>query len=416
MAYNVASARVERVCFPSQPRGDRPMATQNQIVEATNQFLMPNYGRLPIAVARGDGARLWDADGKEYLDLFAGFGMGGVAGHCHPKITEAVVDQAQTLVSHGNLFTNVPQVELARQITRRGFGGKVFYAHSGAEANEAALKIARRAAGEGRYKIISFQGCFHGRTMGALSLTPAKYQASFEPMLPGGLQVPYGDAEALAAAIDDETAGIILEPIQGEGGVHVPTNAFLQQVRSLCDQHNLVMICDEVWTAPARTGKWFAYQHFDVKPDVMCLGKAIGGSLPLSACVAGPKVQDVLQPGTHGCTGGGNPLCAAAALATMELIEQEDLVAQTASRGAEIVKQIRQADLDPVKQVRGRGFMIGIELDRSAREVFSACLDRGVLINCTQDTVIRLAPPLTIEDEQLMEGLETLLEVLAEMD
>ncbi|MFP4355212.1 MAG: aspartate aminotransferase family protein [Phycisphaerae bacterium] len=388
------------------------MPTQSELVQASNQYLIANYGRLPIAIQRGDGARVWDADGREYLDLFAGFGMGGLAGHCHPKITEAIVEQARTIVSHGNLFTNAPQVELARKITEHAFGGKVFYAHSGAEANEAALKLARRAGGEGRYKIISFDGCFHGRTMGALSLTPEKYQAGFEPMLPGNVKVPYGDAEALAAAIDSETAGVILEPIQGEGGVNVPTNEFMKQVRALCDEHNLVMIVDEVWTAPARTGKWFAYQHFDVEPDVMCLGKAIGASLPLSAMVAGPKVQDVLVPGTHGCTGGGNPLCAAAALAGMELIEQEDLVAQTASRGAEIVKQIRQAELARVKDVRGRGFMIGIELTEPAKPIFTACLDRGLLINFTQDTVIRLAPPLTIDDEELSEGLEILMEAL----
>ena len=389
------------------------MPAQKEIVDATQQVLMANYGRLPIAIERGDGARIWDADGTEYIDLFAGFGMAGVAGHSHPRITQAVVEQAKKICAHGNLFTNQPQVELAETLTRHGFGGKVFYCHSGAEANEAALKIARRAAGEGRYKIISFHGCFHGRTMGSLSLTPEKYQKSFEPMLPGGVKVPYGDLKALEAAIDAETAGVILEPVQGEGGVNIPSREFVQGVRDLCTRHDLCMMVDEVWTAPARTGKWFAYQHFDVKPDVMSLGKAVGGGLPLAACIAGGKYAETLQPGTHGCTGGGNPLCTAAALATARLIEEEDLAARAAERGSEVMKQIRQAGLSRVVDVRGFGFMIGIELDGPAKDVFAACLQRGLMINYTQDKILRLAPPLTIGDDDLSEGLEILMEVLA---
>ncbi len=388
------------------------MKTVAEIVEATKTYLIANYGRVPLAMVRGRGARLWDADGKEYIDLFPGFGAGGVAGHCHPKILEAIKAQADELLSCGNLFTNQPQVELARAITERAFGGKVFFCHSGAEANEAALKLARLAAGEGRYKIISFNGCFHGRTMGALSLTPEKYQKGFEPMLPGNVMVDYGDLDATAAAIDDQTAAVIVEPIQGEGGVNVPSKKFMQGLRALCDEKDILLICDEVWTSPARTGKWFAYMHYGIEPDVMTLGKAVGGGLPVGACVAAPKYADVLSPGTHGCTMGGQPLCAAAGAAAMKLIAEEDLVERAATKGAEVMQALRDANLSCVKEVRGAGLMIGIELDKPSKQVFVEAMDRGLLVCVARETVLRLAPPLIIEDDLLEKGLAILIEVL----
>ena len=388
------------------------MQTQADIVEATGWYLIPNYGRLPIAIVRGQGSTIWDADGKEYLDFFAGFGLGGVSGHCHPEVTAAVVKQAQTLTAHGNYFTNVPQVELARSITEHAFGGKVFFCHSGAEANEAALKLARVAAGGGRYKIVSFHNCFHGRTMGALSLTPEKFQKGFEPMLPGSVKATLNDLPSVEAAMDAQTAAVIVEPIQAEGGMNFPQKAFMQGLRALCDRKAALLIVDEVWTAPARTGKWFAYQHYDIVPDAMTLGKAIGGGLPVAACVASKKWQDVLQPGMHGCTGGGNPLCAAAGAAAMKLIEKDKLVERSAKKGLQVMEAIRQAHLPAVKDVRGAGLMIGIELDRPGKEVFLECLRRGLYINCTQDTVLRLAPPLTTSDADISRGLEILLDVL----
>ncbi len=387
------------------------MKTQAEIVAATKQYLIPNYGRLPIAMARGQGSRIWDAEGKEYLDFFAGFGLGGVAGHCHPKITAAVVEQARTLTACGNYFTNAPQVELAKAITDHAFGGKVFFCHSGAEANEAALKLAR-AAQPGRHKIISFHNCFHGRTMGALSLTPEKFQKGFEPMLPGNVKATLNDLASVEAAADSQTAAVIVEPIQGEGGMNMPTREFMQGLRALCDQKGMLLIVDEVWTAPARTGKWFAYQHYGIEPDAMSLGKSVGGGLPVGACVAGPKWQDVLQPGMHGCTGGGNPLCAAAGAAAMKLIESEDLVGRAARKGAELMDAVRRAKVPCVKDVRGAGLMIGIELAKPGKEVFLTCLEKGLFINCTQDTVLRLAPPLTTPDDDLAKGLDILLGVL----
>jgi len=388
------------------------MKTQAEILEATRQHLMPNYGPPMLAMARGSGARIWDADGKEYLDFFAGFGAGGVAGHCHPAVAAAIKDQADTLLSHGNFFTNVPQVELAASITEHAFGGKVFFCHSGAEANEAALKLVRLAAGPGRYKIISFNNCFHGRTMGGLSLTPKTKQEGFEPMLPGNVKVDYGDLAGVTAAIDAETAGVFVEPIQGEGGVNIPTTEFMQGLRKLCTDKNILLVCDEVWTAPARTGAWFAHQHFGIEPDVMTLAKAIGGGLPVAACVAAPKYADTLGPGKHGCTMGGNPLCAAAGAACMKLIEQQDLVARATALGERAMTMIRDAKLACVKAIRGKGLMIGVELDVPSKGPWMTSMQRGLLVCVSGTNVIRLAPPLVIGEDDLAEGVEILIDVL----
>lgn len=388
--------------------------TQLELIELSNEYLIPNYGARIRAMVRGEGSRIWDADGNEYLDFFAGFGANGVVGHCHPKIVQAVKDQAEKLFAHGNLFTSQPQVELARMITQRAFGGKVFYCHSGAEANEAAIKLVRLAAGPGRYKIISFNNCFHGRTMGGLSLTPESFQKGFEPMLPGSVKVDYGDLAAVAEIIDDETAAIFVEPIQAEGGLNVPSKEFMQGLRKLCDEKNLLLVCDEVWTSPARTGKWFAYQHYDIEPDVMTLAKAIGGGLPVGVCVAAPKWADVLGAGKHGCTMGGNPLCMAAAVAAMKLIEEENLIEQAVDKGEKITRAIRQAKIPCVKEVRGLGLLIGMELDeaRPAKDVMTACMERNLLICPAKNNVIRLAPPLIISNAEIDAGLKILIDVL----
>ncbi len=388
------------------------MANQAELIDATSACVMNNYGPPMLAMARGQGSRIWNVDGKEYIDFFAGFGGGGVAGHCHPKIVAAVKKQAETLLSHGNFFTNEPQVQLAEAITGHAFGGKVFFCHSGGEANETALKLVRVAAGEGRYKIISFANCFHGRTMGGLSLTPKPKQKGFEPMLPGNVMVDYGDLAGVAAAADGQTAGVFVEPIQGEGGINVPTKEFMQGLRALCDDKKLLLVCDEVWTAPARTGKWFAYQHYGIEPDVMTVAKALGGGAPVGACAASAKYADLLGPGMHGCTMGGNPLCAAAGAATMKLIEDEHLVDRAAEKGKETMEAIRNAKIPCVKEVRGAGMMIGIEVDKTARDVFLACMEAGLLVCYAGEHVVRLAPPLIISDSDLSQGLEILCGVL----
>jgi len=313
----------------------------------------------------------------------------------------------------GNLFTWQSQVELAEAIIRHSFPGKIFYCHSGAEANETALKLARRAAGEGRYKMISFRGCFHGRTMGSISLTAKEaYHQGFEPMVEGCLYAPFGDLAATAALVDGETAGIIVEPIQGEGGVNVPTVEFMQGLRELCDQHKLTLICDEVWTAPARTGKWFAYQHYGIVPDVMTLGKAVGGGVPVAACVAREGFDEVLTPGTHGCTLGGNPVCAAAGAAVMDVIESENLIQAAIDKGERIRAALADANISRITEIRGKGLMLGIETDGAAKDIFTACLAGGVMINVTTDNVVRLAPPLTISDAELDRGLSILIDAM----
>jgi len=396
----------------------RAKATNASLVEATGQYLIPNYGRLPVAMVRGHGATLFDANGKEYIDLFAGFGAGGVTGHSHPAVAKAIRKMASTLQTVGNLFTNPWQVDLAKAITENAFaqpGGKVFFCHSGAEANEAALKLARLAGGldgKKRWKLVSFHHCFHGRTMGGLSLTPEKYQAGFEPLLPGCAKATYGDLDSVAALLDDETAALFAEPIQGEGGMTVPSVEFMQGLRKLCTDRGVALVCDEVWTAPARTGKWFAFQHYGIEPDILTLGKACGGGLPLAACVAAPKLADVLQPGKHGCTLGGNPLCAAAGAATFKLIRDQNLLDAATRKGAAVAQALRDANVPKVKDVRGKGLMLGIELDGPGKDIFARCLARGLLINVTQDTVIRIAPPLVIEDGLLAKGIDVLIEEL----
>ncbi len=384
--------------------------------DRSSAALIENYGRLPIVMQRGEGPFIFDNTGKRYIDFFVGFGGGGVAGHCHPRVVEAIQKQSETLLSHGNLFSNEPQVLLAEKLVEHSFPGKVFYCHSGAEADEAALKLCRRAAGEGRYKIIAFHGCFHGRTMGGLSLCPPSFQESFEPMLAGAIHVPFGDLNAVEEAIDDHCAGIFVEPIQGEGGVNVPSPEFLQGLRDICDKNKLLLVCDEVWTAPARTGKYFAYQHFGIEPDVITVAKALGGGTPLAAVIARENVQDVLTPGTHGCTMGGNPLCTAAGLATLKLIEDEKLDRRAEQKGQEILEAL-QGSSPLIKNIRGKGLMLGLELSEevAARDVMLNCIESGLLVAPAKQNVLRLAPALTTPDGVFEEALAILGNVLKKM-
>ena len=386
--------------------------TTADVLQGTSRYLMSNYGRLPIALVKASGAQVWDLDGREYIDLFAGFGAGGV-GHCHPAVVRAIKKQAAEMMCVGNLFHWPSQIELASQIVKHGFESRVFFCHSGAEANEAALKLARLTAGSGRYKIISFTNCFHGRTMGGLSMTSQqKFHQGFEPMVPGCVYVPFMDLSAVASAIDNQTAGIIVEPIQGEGGVNVPTVEYMQGLRKLCDQNKLALIVDEVWTSPARTGKWFAYQHYDITPDIMTLGKAVGGGVPVAACVAKPELAAAFVPGKHGCTLGGNPVCAAAGAAVFKTIEKEKLVQASMEKGWKIEEAIRAANISKVKDIRGKGLMLGIELDCPGKGVLDACFANGVMINVTQGNVVRLAPPMNIPDALLDKGLEVVIAAL----
>lgn len=402
------------------------------VIQRHDQYMTHNYPRWPIAMASGSGCRLTDADGKTYLDLFSGFGA-GILGHCHEDLVTAATKQATKLWHVGNLLHTEPQTRLAEQISEKGFGGRCFFSHSGADANEAAIKLARlygkqhpgKASGElGRYKVISTTHSFHGRgfaTMGATG-SPAVRQG-FEPLLRGFVNVAYDDIGAVKKALDDQTVAIIAEPIQGEGGINVPADGYFKALRKLCDDHDLLLIADEVWTGCGRTGKWFAYQHWGVEPDVMTLGKAVGCGLPVGAMCAGEKAAalfDFEHAGrvTHATTLGGNCVSMAVAARMFEVIERDELVERAALAGERIKTRLRKfAEKHPaVVDVRGRGLFIGIELDPeakrawfdSAADVVQRCVSESLLINATQKVVLRLAPPLIVSDEELDRGLSIL--------
>ncbi len=371
-----------------------------------------NYGKMPAALVRGEGSRVWDADGKEYIDLFAGFG-GTILGHAHPALIEALTKQAHALWAVGNQFYTEPQILLAERIKSHAFDGRAFFCHSGAEANEAALKLARISAGEtGRYKIISMERGFHGRTMGALSATPTpEYQKGFYPLVPGFVPVPFNDLAALEKAIDTETCAVIVEPIQGEGGMNVPAVDYLAGVRAICDRHKLTLIFDEVWTGCGRTGKYFCHQYAGVTPDILTLGKALGGGVPVGCMFTTPEKAAFLKPGTHGCTLGGNPICAAVAAEVFAQLEKNNLPDAAARLGAIAVERVRNFKNAGarIKDVRGKGLMLGIELAAAdGAPVVKQALATGLIINVTRKNVLRLSPALTISESKLHAGLDLL--------
>ena len=400
------------------PQTSRPDANQ-QVVQRGREVLIGNYARLPISMERGEGSLLWDADGKQYIDLFAGFG-GTILGHCHPELIAAVHEQAQKLWAVGNTFFSEPQIEFAERIGRHAFVGQAFFCHSGAEANEAACKLARlrgQQDGGKRWKIISLNKSFHGRTLAMIAATgnPA-YRVGFGPPVPGFTQVDGGDFDALAKAVDAETAGILMEPTQGEGGVNVYPPGYPQKVRELCDRHGLTLILDEVWTGGGRTGRWFAYQYFDgVEPDIMTLGKAVGGGLPVGVMFAKPALAKLLVPGTHGCTLGGNPICMAAAAKVFDVIERQKLVEHVAGMGELAVQRLRKESKiqGKITEIRGHGLMLGIQLANPPQKLVENALQQGLVINLTSKDVIRLAPAINIDRQLWSAGLDKLGELIA---
>jgi predicted acetylornithine/succinylornithine family transaminase len=401
------------------------MTNTASILENGKRYLIGNYARLPIVMARGEGSTLWDTQGREYLDLFAGFG-GCILGHCHPDLIRAATAQAATLWHVGNTFYTTPQIEFAQLLNERAFEGQAFFCHSGAEANEAACKLARLRGhqnGGKKWKIISLNKSFHGRTLAMIAATgnPA-YRVGFEPAVPGFFQVDGGDFDKLAAAVDDETAGIIMEPIQGEGGVNLYPPDYPARVRELCDTRGVSLIFDEVWTGGGRTGKWFAHQHFAgpggsaVIPDIMTLGKAVGGGLPVGVMWARPEVAKLLVPGTHGCTLGGNPICMAVARTIFEVIQSDHLIDHAQSLGEHAMARLRDEKRlkDKITDVRGRGLMLGIELKNAPAAGFvERGLAHGVAMNLTAKQVVRLAPPINISASDWDKGLDRVIETLA---
>jgi acetylornithine/N-succinyldiaminopimelate aminotransferase len=401
------------------------MGQTQDILERAGRVLIGNYARQPIVFVKGQGSELWDADGKKYLDLFAGFG-GAILGQCHPDLIEAATRQMGKLWHVGNTFHTEPQVELAERLNRHAFTGQAFFCHSGMEANEAACKLARLRGQENsphRWKIISLSKSFHGRSLAMIAATgnPA-VKEGFGPPVPGFVQVESGNIAALTEAVDDQTAAILMEPIQGEGGVNPLPPGYAHRVRQLCDQRGLTLIFDEVWTGCGRTGRWFAYQDFKspdgkpVEPDIMTLGKAIGGGLPVGVMFAKPPIAKLLVPGKHGCTLGGNPICMAVAAAIFDVIEGESLLHKAAALGEHAIARLRKepAIQGKVREVRGRGLMLGIELQQPPTKFVERGLANGIVANLTAQKVIRLAPALTISPQQWDRGLEALIRTIAE--
>jgi acetylornithine/N-succinyldiaminopimelate aminotransferase len=402
------------------------MSDTDRILEQGKQVLIGNYARLPVVMARGQGSAVWDSEGKEYLDLFAGFGA-CILGHCHPALIAAVHEQADKLWHVGNTFYTMPQIEFAEQLNRTTFTGQAFFCHSGLEANEAAVKLAKlrgQNASPKRWKIVSMNKSFHGRSLAMIAATgnPA-VKAGFEPMVPGFTHVDLGDLEGLAAAVDAETAAVIVEPIQGEGGVHPVPIEYAIELRRLCDERQVTLIYDEVWSGGGRTGKWFGHQHLVdsagkvIEPDIMTLGKAVGGGLPVGVMWAKPEIAKLLVPGKHGCTLGGNPICMAVARTIFEVIQRENLTAHAAALGEYGMARLRNEKRIAAKLtgVRGRGLMVGIELKEPPVKLVEKGLERGVIMNLTSKNVIRLAPAINISREDWDRGLDRVVETIGDL-
>jgi predicted acetylornithine/succinylornithine family transaminase len=383
----------------------------------TASFLMGNYPPQPVTFVRGAGSRLWDVDGKAYLDFLGGLAVTSL-GHCHPAVADAVSAQARTLLHVCNLYGTTIGPEVAATLDRLIAGpdgphGRIFFANSGAEANECAIKLARKWAGPGRYAVVSTYGSFHGRTLAALAATgqPTKHEP-FQPLPEGFRHVAVGDIDAMDAAVDPRVvAAVLVEPIQGEGGVNVPPKGWLAEVRRLCDERDVLLMLDEVQTGLGRTGEWFGFQHEGIRPDVVTMAKALGNGMPIGACWARAEVADAFVPGDHGTTFGGQPLAAAAARATLAVMEAEDVPARATRAGARLAEGL--AALAGVASVRGRGLLLAAELtDRAARDVAAAALDAGLVVNAVTPSAIRVAPSLLVTDDEIDEALAVLAGIL----
>jgi len=376
-------------------------------MERADKVVMNTYGRQPLVLVKGEGCRVWDDTGKEYLDCLAGLAVVNL-GHAHPEVAKAAAAQLTQLVHVSNIYYTTPMVELAEGLVRLSFADRVFFANSGAEVNEGAIKLVRRYSrerfGEGRHRIICMENSFHGRTLGALSATgQSKFWQGFDPLLPGFVFVPFNDLDALAKAVDNTVCAVMLEPVQGEGGVCLPSPDYLTGVRQLCDDKGLLLILDEIQTGLGRTGRLFAQENFGITPDVMTLAKALANGLPMGALLATEEVASAFVPGTHASTFGAGPVVAAAANTALSLLSAPEFLAGVRERGAFVEKRLLalQAELPVIKEVRGLGLMWGMELTQAGTPMVAACRERGLLVNCTQGNVIRLLPPLVITGQEL---------------
>lgn len=390
--------------------------SSQQVMQNFERYVIGNYTRYPVCLVRGSGSRVWDAEGREYLDLFPGWGC-NILGYCPPRVVQAIQEQAASLIHVPNTWYTEGQGEFARMLSERAFG-KAFFCNSGAEAVEAAIKLARLHSGGSRHKIITFENSFHGRTYGAVSATAQpKYHRNIGPMLPGFRYTTFGDLEAVEQLVDEETAAILVEPVQGEGGVNLPPEGFLEGLRQIADESGCLLIFDEVQTGMGRTGAWFAHQHWQVQPDITTMAKGIAAGVACGGILAQDHVAASLVPGMHASTFGGNPLAMAAGIATAQTIEADGLLAHSLAMADRFAGHLQPLleELPIVAAVRIQGMMIGIELTLPATPVVGMCMERGVLLNATHETVVRLLPALNITPEEVDHGCGVLIEVLNEL-
>ena len=389
--------------------------TSQETIDLFQRYVIGNYRRYPVSLVRGEGSCVWDAEGQRYLDFFPGWGC-DLIGHCPPRVVRAVQEQVARLIHVPNTWYMEPQGLLAQALVQRsGLDAQCFFCNSGTEANEAALKLARLNGKAGRYKIVTMLNSFHGRTMGALSATgQPKYHQGVGPMLAGFAYAPFGNLDAVAKLLDAETCAILVEPIQGEGGIHLPPDGYLAGLRDLADKHELMLIFDEVQTGMGRTGTWFAFQQFDVEPDAITLAKALAGGIACGGLLVKRPFAAALVPGTHAATFGGNPIACAAALATIETIAEDGLLPRAAHIGAAFQERFTalQARCPLIQEIRVLGTMIGVELSIDGTPIVDQCLQRKLLINCTHGNVLRLLPALNLSDAQLQEGCDIIEDVL----
>jgi acetylornithine/N-succinyldiaminopimelate aminotransferase len=380
----------------------------SDIIMDSHKYIMNTYSRQPIVLVKGRGMKVYDSDGREYLDFVAGVATTNL-GHCHPRVVVALQKQAQRLMHVSNHYYNEPQINLAKMLAKHSFADKSFFCNSGTEAIEAAIKLARRYSREvlrqDRYEIVTMRGSFHGRTMGALAATAQeKFHASFEPLVPGFTYVPFNDSVAVEQAITDRTCAVLVEPVQGEGGVNVPSDGYLKALREICDRRNILLMLDEIQTGMGRTGKLFAYEHTGMTPDVVALAKGLGAGMSIGALLAADKAAQAFVPGSHGSTFGGNPLTCAAAIASLEALLEDNIIIQAVEElGRHFLWGLDnlRGKYSFVKDVRGKGLLIGMELDFDGKDIVTACLRDGFLINCTVGNVLRFMPPLIITEEEI---------------
>jgi len=374
---------------------------------------MNTYKRLPYVLVKGSGAYVWDSEGNKYLDFVSGIAVNSL-GHCPPVVTEAIREQAEKLIHCSNLYWIEPQIKLAKLLVENSCCHKAFFCNSGTEANEAAIKLARKW-GKGRYEIITMEKSFHGRTLGSLAATgQAKYQEAFRPLPQGFKHVPFNDLEALESAVSPDTCAVMLECIQGEGGVNVPDPGYLEGVQEICRKYKLLLIVDEVQTGLGRTGKAFAYQHFNISPDIITLAKALGGGVPIGAMLAKEEVAAAFQPGDHAATFGGNPLATSAALAACSVLLDESFLGEVAEKGAYLKGELEKlkGDFPQIVKVKGLGLMVGCELNIDALPIVEFCMKHNVLINAVGSNILRFVPPLIVTKDEIHQVVSTLRDAL----